>query len=217
MRFWMKKYKVKKNVPKRLPKKSKKADLRRWSGVFFWLGLSITTWAAYFAFIHKNITYHDVVGTSQVVTTEISGDNTDTAEEEFKVLKIDAAELDNIINTIAYTHAVWPGYKGDLTDGKKVRKHFSENLAKIIVNSGGIETYKTQKIHFYYVVRDDGNIQYLGIVDGGVTSKDLEVRYIKHTQRIMGIGVPGIKPGKNEYGEPITVVYELVIKFTPAS
>ena len=194
-------------------KKNPNKDLRPWSFLFFIIGLASMTWLADYALDFKTIygLESNKTETTQVVAT--SGSNTDEAEEEFRVLQIDAEEIENLVNTIAYTHAVWPGYKGDVLDGPAVRKHFSENLAKIIVNSRVDELYKNYKIHFYYVVRDDGIIQYLAIVDGGRTSPDLPVYLIKNTQRIMGIGVPGVKPGTDDKGNPITVVYELVINF----
>ena len=194
-------------------KKNPKKDLRPWSFLFFIIGLASMTWLADYALDFKTI-YGLDSNSSQVATTEVaSGRNTEEAEDEFKVLQINPEEIENLVNTIAYTHAVWPGYKGDITDGKAVRKHFSQNLAKIIVNSRVDELYKDYKIHFYYVVRDDGVIQYLAIVDKGRTSPDLPVYLIKNTQRIMSIGVPGVKPGTDDKGNPITVVYELVINF----
>ena len=197
----------------RQTKKNPKKDLRRWSFVFFLIGLASMVWLADYALDFKTIYLNETnqTGTSQVVAS--TGSNTDEAEEEFKVLQIDAEEIENLVNTIAYTHAVWPGFKGDVLDGTAVRKHFSENLAKIIINSSVSELQKDYKIHFYYVVVDNGNIQYLAIVDKGRTSPDLPVYLVKETQRIMGIGVPGIKPGTDDKGNPITVVYELLINF----
>ena len=197
----------------RQTKKNPKKDLRQWSFVFFLIGLASMVWLADYALDFKTIYLNETgkTGSTQVVAS--SGSNTDEAEEEFKVLQIDAEEIENLVNTIAYTHAVWPGFKGDVLDGAAVRKHFSENLAKIIINSSVEQLDKDYKIHFYYVVRDDGVIQYLAIVDGGRTSKDLPVYLVKSTQRIMGIGVPGIKPGTDDKGDPITVVYQLVISF----
>ena len=197
----------------RQTKKNPKKDLRPWSFLFFIIGLASMTWLADYALDFKTI-YGLDSNSSQVATTEVaSGKNTEEAEDEFRVLQINPEEIENLVNTIAYTHAVWPGYKGDITDGKAVRKHFSQNLAKIIVNSRVDELYKDYKIHFYYVVRDDGVIQYLAIVDKGRTSPDLPVYLIKNTQRIMSIGVPGVKPGTDDKGDPITVVYELLINF----
>lgn len=213
MRLFKKKNKY---VP-RQPKKSKKADIRRYSFIFFLIGLNITVWSAWFAFDFKSIYLNESNKANTSVVTNDNSVNNSEAEDEFKVVQIDPEELETLVNTIAYTHAVWPGYKGDVLDGFSVRKHFSQNLAKIIVNNGGIETYKEVKVHFYYVVRDDGAIQYLSLVQGGRTTEDLEVRYIKHVQKVMSIGIPGIKPGTDDKGEPITVVYELLITFTPAS
>ena len=197
----------------RQTKKNPKKDLRKWSFVFFLIGLASMVWLADYALDFKTIYLNETnqTGTTQVVAS--TGSNTDEAEEEFKVLQIDAEEIENLVNTIAYTHAVWPGFKGDVLDGTAVRKHFSENLAKIIINSSVSELQKDYKIHFYYVVVDNGNIQYLAIVDKGRTSPDLPVYLVKETQRIMGIGVPGIKPGTDDKGNPITVVYELLINF----
>ena len=197
----------------RQTKKNPKKDLRKWSFVFFLFGLTSMVWLADYALDLKTIYLNESNEgeTAQVIAT--SGSNNDEAEEEFRVLQIDAEEIENLVNTIAYTHAVWPGYKGDVHDGTAVRKHFSQNLAKIIINSNVEQLDKDYQIHFYYVVRDDGAIQYLAIVDGGRTSKDLPVYLVKSTQRIMGIGVPGIKAGTDDKGEPITVVYELLIKF----
>ena len=219
MRFWKKKYKVKRNVPKQMPKKTPRADLRRYSSLFFLIGLNITVWAAFYALDFKTFFYPDATngGLNSANVVQQDADNAETGEDDFKVLQIDAEELDNLVNTIAYTHAVWPGYKGDLNDGVAVRKHFSNNLAKYIINNGRTgELYESYKIHFYYVVRDDGNIQYLAIRQGGKTSKEFPKYLVKSVQKLMNIGVPGIIAGTDEKGEPITVVYELVITFTPA-
>ena len=212
--FSRKKYRVKKGAPKVQPKKNPSKDLRKWSFIFFLIGLNITAWGAFYALDMKTFFYPESNSSGTAVVTTVSGQNSEEAEDEFKVLKIDAEDLENLVNTIAYTHAVWPGYKGDITDGGAVRKHFSENLAKVIINNGGIDTGgRVWKVHFYYVVRDDGTIQYLAIVDGGRTSENLPVEYIKHVQRTMSIGIPGIKAGTDDKGEPITVVYQLVISF----
>ena len=194
-------------------KKNPKKDLRKWSFVFFLIGLAYMVWLADYALDFKTIYLNETNQTGTTQTVASTGSNTDEAEEEFKVLQIDAEEIENLVNTIAYTHAIWPGFKGDVFDGTAVRKHFSQNLAKIIINSSVSELQNDYKIHFYYVVRDDGAIQYLAIVDGGKTSKDLPVYLVKETQKIMGIGVPGIKPGTDDKGNPITVVYELLINF----
>lgn len=199
----------------RQPKKSKKADMRRYSFIFFLIGLNITVWSAFYALDLKTIYFNDsdATGTEEVLV--VNGKNGEVSDDEFKVKIINPEEIENLVNTIAYTHAVWPGYKGDITDGRKVRKHFSKNLAKVIINSGGVETYSTNKVHFYYVVRKDGAIQFLAIVEGGKTTKGIPVKYIKHVQKTMSIGIPGIQAGTDEKGESITVVYELVIIFTP--
>ena len=205
------KFKTKKNVPPRLPKKSKKADLGRYSTLFFWIGMVIVLSAVNYVMDFKTF-YYDA--------TEGSGNNSslvvpqqEQSESDESVLQLDPEQLDNIQNAIAYTHAVWPGYKGDISDGDKVRKHFANNLASVVVKAGGVSVPRAYRVHFYYVVRDDGGIQFLALVNGGKTSKDLPMYILKHTQKILNIGVPGIQPGTNETGEPITVIYELLIKF----
>lgn len=208
-----KKYRVKKNAPKVQLKKNPKKDLRQWSPLFFLFGLASMIWLAVYAFGLKDITYADMNGSGTEVVA-VSGQNTQEVDDEFQVVTVDPEDLENLVNTIAYTHAVWPGYKGDITDGARVRKHFSENLAKVIINNGGINTDGQEwKVHFYYVVRDDGNIQYLALNREGRTSKNIPTLYIKHVQRTMSIGIPGIEPGTDDKGNPITVVYELLITF----
>ena len=159
MKIFKKRYKMKRGVPKMQPKKSKKADLRRWSFIFFLIGLNATVWSAWYALDFKTIYFNEINNSGTETVVAASGSNNSQPEEEFKVLKIDAQEIENLVNTIAYTHAVWPGYKGDVHDGAAVRKHFSQNLAGVIINSGGIETNIETVVHFYYVVRDDGIIQ----------------------------------------------------------
>ncbi len=218
MRFWKKKkyqvkgYKVDRGV------KPSMSYLNPWSKVFFTVALAGLVWGSVQLLGLTEYEYFDKNAGSgtEVAVNDPNTQNQDPAEEQIKT--IDPEDLQNIQNTIAFTHAIWPGYKGDIYDGGAVRKHFSQNLAKIIVQNGGSfesELGKSYRIHFYYVVRKDGAIQYLAIVKKGKSSSDLPVYLVKHTQKTMSIGIPGIEPGTNSAGEPITVVYELLIKFTP--
>ncbi len=215
-RLFKKKYRVKKNARKvaGIPKKSKKADMRKYSPLFFFIGLNLLLVATYYAFDFKTFFYPDSSnssGTEQV----ISAPDSDTEDTEEKVLVINPEQIENIVNTEAFTHAVWPGYKGDVSDGRKVRRHFADNLASIIVKSGGEEVYQVYKVHFYYIVRDDGGIQFLSLVGNGITTPDTPGYIIKKAQKLVNIGVPGINPGTDVNGDPITVVYELVVVFKP--
>lgn len=198
-------------------KKTKRADIRRWSPIFFLIGLNIMVWSAAYALDFKTLFYNELNKNEVVAANELGGKNQDESDEIFKVQTIDAEDIENLVNTIAYTHAVWPGYKGDITNGREVRKHFSKNLATVIIKSGGLEIINPVRVHFYYVVRDDGGIQFLALKEGGKSSKNLNERYIKKVQEVMSIGIPGIKAGTDDKGEPITVVYELLITFVPAS
>ena len=196
------------------PKKSKKADLRRWSPVFFFLGLNLVLIALYYAFSYTTYEYLGEENSSSASVQPVhTSDDSSSAEE--KILSINPEQIENIVNTEAVTHAVWPGYKGSITDGPKVRKHFADNLARIIINGGGVNVDREYRVHFYYVVRDDGAIQFLSLVGNGVTTPNVPRFVIKKAQSIVNIGVPGIKPGTDVNGEPITVVYELVIRFKP--
>ena len=217
MRFWKmkKKYRVKKNAPKVQPKKNPNKDMRQYSFIFFLIGLISMIGLADYALNFKTFLYPEVVEVSTTEDVAMTGGEVKEEEDEFKVLQIEQEEIENLVNTIAYTHAQWPGYKGDPTDGKAVRKHFSNNLANYIIKYGRPgEILKEYKIHFYYVVRDDGNIQFLAVREGGLTSEDLPVRLVESTSKLMNIGVPGITAGTDDKGEPITVIYELLITFT---
>lgn len=204
---------MKKGVGPLPPKKSKRADLRNYSTLFFFIGLNIVLAAVYYAFDFKTI-YYDYTqnGTSSAAVSIPNDANT---ESEERVLVIDPEEIENIVNTEAFTHAVWPGYKGKITDGQKVRNHFAKNLAAVILRSGGVEVRSTYRVHFYYVVRDDGAIQFLSLVGGGKTTPNTPKYLIERAQQLVNIGVPGIKSGTDANGDPITVVYELTIKFIP--
>ncbi len=212
-RLFKKKYRVKKGVGPLPPKKSKRADLRRWSFVFFLIGLNAMVGASWYALDLKTYFYPDANSSGEVVEVAAAPESTQSEEEE-KILSIDPEQLENIVNTEAYTHAVWPGYKGDVSDGPAVRRHFADQLASVIIKTGGVDVSGTYRVHFYYVVRDDGGIQFLSLVRGGRTTDGVPRHLIKHSQKLVNIGVPGIKPGTDANGDPITVVYEIVIKFT---
>ena len=214
--FWKRtrRYRTKKNVEPMKPKKNKKKDMREYSSIFFLIGLNIVLWSFYYAFAYKTIHYKEALS-STVYNAQAIDPNAQSEEAEAEsILSIDPEQIENIVNTEAFTHAVWPGYKGDVSDGARVRRHFSENLAKVIVSAGGVEVPATYKVHFYYVVRDDGAIQFLSLVGDGRTTPNTPRYLIKHAQKLVNIGVPGIRPGTDVNGDPITVVYELVIKFT---
>lgn len=199
-----------------IPKKYKKYDLRRYSTIFLLIGLNLTIWGAYTALNYKTWFYPEVSDGTTTTTVSQDAKAPEAETEEQPVLSINPEQIENLVNTEAYTHAVWPGYKGDISDGAAVRKHFAQNLASVIISSGGVEVNNTYRVHFYYVVRDDGGIQFLSLVGNGVTTESTPLYIIRHAQKLVNIGVPGIKPGTDVNGEPITVVYELVIKFTPS-
>ena len=196
------------------PKKTKKADLRNYSFIFLLVGLNAALWSFYIAFAHQTITlnYASVMsGTASHEAPVLQAAD----ESEERILVIKPEDIENIVNTEAFTHAVWPGYRGSVSDGPAVRKHFADNLAKTIINAGGVEVNGTYRVHFYYIVRDDGGIQFLSLVGGGKTTEGTPKYIIRRAQDLVNIGVPGIKPGTDANGEPITVVYEILIKFTP--
>lgn len=215
-----KKYKTN-NTDRRISnevKKNPKADIRNWSSVFFTFALAGLTWGS--VELLGLTEYTPIVDNSStgVTTTVVPPNTADTSAGDEKILVITPEELQNIQNTIAYTHAVWPGYRGDVSDGRAVRKHFSQNLGKVILQNArgfNVEDGRTYKVHFYYVVRKDGAIQYLAIVKGGRTTPNVPIELIKNAQTTMSIGIPGITPGTNSAGEPITVVYELAIVYKP--
>lgn len=210
------KYKTKKKVEKLKPKKYPKKDMRRWSSVFFLIGLNSMIGLSLYTLGYKTFIYPMDSNSSGTASTTQTPPPPSSDSEEQSVLRLDAEQIENIVNTEAYTHAVWPGFKGKVTDGDAVRKHFSQNLAKIIVGSGGgFNAQGTHKVHFYYVVRDDGGIQFLALVNNGRTTENVPKHLIDYTQKLVNIGVPGIKPGTDVNGDPITVVYELVIVFKP--
>ena len=212
MKFWRKKKQIARGH------KPSTRDRDYLSTPLFLFALAGLLFGSLKALGYKTWTYADVNGSNTNTTTVVSGQNTQENEEEEQVLKIDPEQLEKIVNTIAYTHAVWPGYKGDLNDGFAVRKYFSENLARVIINNsrnfGDVD--RVYKVHFYYVVRDDGAIQFLSLVNGGRTSEDVPLHLIKNAQNTMSIGIPGIQPGTDDKGDPITVIYQLVISYTPA-
>ena len=214
--FWkrMKRYKTKKNVQPLKPKKNKKKDMRQYSSIFLLIGLNVVLWSFYYAFAYKTIHYKYASNVTTYTAQAIDPNAQENEAEEDPVLSIDPEQIENIVNTEAFTHAVWPGYRGDVSNGPEVRKHFAENLAKVIVNTGGVEVPGTYRVHFYYVVRDDGAIQFLSLVGDGRTTPSTPQYLIRHAQKLVNIGVPGIRPGTDVNGDPITVVYELVIKFT---
>ena len=215
MRFWKKKYKVKKEKIDRGYKPSV-ASLNPWSKVFFIFALSGLVWGSA-GLLGR--THYDYITSSINSTTSSSASASSESgevEDEFVVIQVSEEQLLEQINTIAYQDAIWPGYKGDKLDKAAVSKHFHENLAKIIIqNASGYEIFREHVIHFYYAVRKDGGIQYYAIVKGGKTSEGLPKHLVKVAQQTLNIGIPGIIPAKNASGEPITVVHQLVIRFKP--
>ena len=215
MRFWKKKYKVKKEKIDRGYKPSV-ASLNPWSKVFFIFALSGLVWGSVELL---GLTEYDYITSGATSTTSSSTSTSSESgevEDEFVVIQVSEEQLLEQINTIAYQDAIWPGYKGDKLDGDAVSKHFHENLAKIIIaNAKGYEIFNEYVIHFYYAVRKDGGIQYYAIVKGGKTSKNLPTHLVKVAQQTLNIGIPGIIPAKNANGDPITVVHQLVIRFKP--
>ena len=210
MKFWKKK-----KVIKRGPKPSV-SYLNPWSKVFFFGALAGLIFGAteLLGLTEYEYSNNNSSGVSGEVSQQSNTPN--AAEEEFVVYQASEEQLLEQINTIAYVDAIWPGYKGDKLDGVAVRKHFHENLAKVVINNAkGYEIFKEYVIHFYYAVRADGAIQYYAIVRGGRTSEDLPKHLVKITSQTMSIGIPGIKPGENSKGDPITVVHEMIIRFKP--
>ena len=171
--------------------------------------------AAYYGFTYTTYEYLEK-STSASSGVPITPPSSDDSESEEKVLSIDPEQIEDIVNTEAFTHAVWPGYKGQISNGAAVRKHFASNLASVITSGSGVNVNRDYRVHFYYVVRDDGIIQFLSLVGNGVTTPNTPLFVIKRAQEIVNIGVPGIRPGTDVNGEPITVVYELVIRFKPS-
>ncbi len=199
-----------------VPKKSKRADLRNYTTVLTVWALNLVLFGTLSAFEYKTWFYPEASNSTSTSTSVVVPDSVDSDSDEVPILSIDPEQIENLVNTEAFTHAIWPGYKGDKKDGNKVRNHFSQNLAEIIVNSGGVEVNSVYKVHFYYVVRDDGGIQFLSLVSNGRTTENTPLYIIRHAQKLVNIGVPGISPGTDINGDPITVVYELVIVFKPA-
>ena len=210
-----KKYKTKKLNYKvsETPKKNPKKDMRRYSTVFFLIGLNLMLGLAYYGFTYTTWMYPETSnGTTTTTTTTQSATSTITTEEQ-PILQIDPEAIEEAVNTEAYTHAIWPGFKGDKNDGLAVRKHFQKNLGQYIINNGTVPIDGVYTIHFYYVVTDDGRILYYGIVKDGRTSPKIPKVIVQETQQLISIGVPGIISGTDVNGDNITVIYEMVITF----
>ena len=212
--FWRrKKYRVKKLDYKvsGIPKKSKKADLRRYSTLFFLIGYNLMAGLAYIALEHKTIFPADTNGKGSKTTTVVHTPKGTDPDKPFKILKIDPKQLETLINAEALTHAIWPGYKGDPKDGRAVRKHFQQQLANYIVKTKLSSTLEREyRIQIYYVVRDDGSVQFLGLKKG-----EAPAHILKGISDLMAFA-GGIKPGTGRDGKPITVVYELALRLTPS-
>ena len=212
----LKKYKTKKlnykvsDIPKKHPKK----DLRKYSSLFFWLGLTGILGLVYYGFTYT--TWEEVANNTAGTSTTViaaSATSTSTSDEDDNILSIDPEQIENIVNTEALTHAVWPGFRGNINDGNAVRNHFAKNLGDYIIRTGQVPIEGEYKVHFYYVVTDEGNIQFLSLVTGGRTSDRVPRELIREAQRLVNIGVPGIIPGTDANGDPITVIYEMLITF----
>ena len=121
MRFWKKKYKVKKEKVNRGYKPSV-ASLNPWSKVFFIFALSGLVWGSVELL---GLTEYDYITNSTNSTTSSSASTSSESgevEDEFVVIQVSEEQLLEQINTIAYQDAIWPGYKGDKLDGDAVSK-----------------------------------------------------------------------------------------------
>ena len=212
--FWKmrKKYRVKKNVAPRQPKKSKSADLRNYSSLFFWIGLSTVLAGTYFAFIHKSFTYPEDPQTATTTTVVVSIPNSGEEEDPSTVtiLNLDVEEIEGLANTIAGRNAIWPGYKGDPNNHRAVQQHFAEQFAKFI-NSGIIRVqpdWDGSTVAFAYAVSETGVIQFVGKIDGG--SAPLRV------YAVVADGIGGkiqVIPAQDESGENIIMLYKIKVRF----
>ena len=219
--FWKmrkSKYKVNPNAKKvaGIPKKSKKADMRRHSTVIFLLALSGLIWGTYYAFIHKTIEYHNNGSTGVTTTTVVQQQpNSNTEDGEVFILKDYSVEqVENLANTIAGQNAIWPGYKGDPKDHQAVQRHFNEQFAKFI-NSGVITTDESRTgktVTFAYAVTADGVIVFVGRIPGGTI--DDNRTYVEIAKGISGR--VAVTPAQDESGENIIMLYYIKVRFAIA-
>ena len=215
--FWKmkKKYKTKQLDYKvsAVPKKSKKADMRQYSSIFFTLALSGLIWAAYYGLIHK--TY--VFSTSNSSGTPddsvvVSQPNSVTGEgETINILSLSVEQIEGLANTIAGQNAIWPGYKGDPKDHRAVQRHFNQQFAKFI-NSGIISVqpeWQGRSVAFAYAVSNDGIITFVGKIPGGTIQDDYV--YVDVMEGISGKML--VTPAQDEGGENIIMLYYIKVKF----
>ena len=196
-----------------IPKKSKKADLRRNTNPILAIVLCGLVWGSNELL---NFTQYDYSTSNTTGVTNTSVHNTpnsgDTGEDgQINILSLDVEQIENLANTIAGRNAIWYGYKGDPNDHQAVQRHFQEQFAKFI-NSGIISVqpeWSGKSVAFAYAVSDTGVITFVGKIPGG-SIKDNYV-YIEVKQGIDG--KMQVIPAQDEAGEPIIMLYYIKVRF----
>ena len=212
----MRKYKLKKGVAPLPPKKSKKADLRRYSSLFLSIGLASMIWLAFYGLTHKTYDYHtsnsNTTSSTIVVTSPQSP--VDGDEGVINILSLSVEQIEGLANTIAGQNAIWPGYKGDPKDHRAVQRHFNENFAKLI-NSGIINVqpeWSGKSVAFAYAVDNNGVITFVGKIPGGNLKDNSAYVTVK-------LGIDGsiiVTPAQDEGGENIIMLYYIKVRFAVA-
>ena len=199
-----------------IPKKSKKADMRNWSGVFFTFALAALVWGSVELL---NLTKYDIIysnsssGTSTTVVQPTEGN--ESGDDKINILSLEVEQIEALANTIAGQNAIWPGYKGDPTDHRAVQRHFAENYAKYI-NSGIIqveEDWAGQSIAFAYAVTADGVVTFVGAIPGG----SIKVTDRPDIYQKVSVGISGkvlVTPAQDESGENIIMLYYIKVRFS---
>ena len=160
-----------------IPKKSKKADLRRNTNPILAIVLCGLVWGSNELL---NFTQYDYSTANTTGVTNTSVHNTpnsgDTGEDgQINILSLDVEQIENLANTIAGRNAIWYGYKGDPNDHQAVQRHFQEQFAKFI-NSGIISVqpeWAGKSVAFAYAVSDTGVITFVGKIPGGIHQRQL--------------------------------------------
>ena len=214
--FWKmkKKYKTKKLDYKvsAIPKKSKKADMRQYTTLFFTLALSGLIWAAYYGLIHKTYVYSTSNTNTASTTIVVATPNSQVGEDgTINILSLSVEQIEGLANTIAGQNAIWHGYKGDPQDHRAVQRHFNEQFANFI-NSGIINVqpeWQGKSVAFAYAVDANGIITFVGMIPGGSITKP--AIYADVSEGISG--KMRVTPAQDEAGEPIIMLYYIKVRF----
>ena len=207
-----KRYRLKKGVGPLPPKKNPKKDLRRYSSIFFLIGLSMVVWGFYYAFEYK--TYEDSTNGSSGSASDsvvVSPNPNEGGDGTINILSLELEQIENLANTIAGQNAVWPGYRGDQKDHQAVQAHFGEQFAKFI-NSGIIpvnDYWYGKSVAFAYAVSDTGVIQFVSKIPGGTLQST--TAYVAVKEGISGKVL--VQPAQDESGENIHMIYYIRVKF----